>query len=161
MDVKLHVDLETLQLILGPGQRSAVASLRFKRGDSAKLQVVFLENGITPTTIGDPDTLDIQFKGKNIAEILDMPVAEAVDFFANQPAIHRYMQTLMDVQTRMGEQSEKMTPDVWKQFMNMQLPMVQGMLGSNLDQSKNLLTQLQEQMQKQTEQVLSSFGLKR
>ncbi|HQY16717.1 MAG TPA: excinuclease ABC subunit UvrA, partial [Ilumatobacteraceae bacterium] len=43
------------------------------------------------------DTLDIQFKGKNIAEILDMPVAEAVDFFANQPAIHRYMRTLMDV----------------------------------------------------------------
>jgi excinuclease ABC subunit A len=43
------------------------------------------------------DTLDIQFKGKNISEVLDMPVAEAVDFFANQPAIHRYMQTLMDV----------------------------------------------------------------
>ncbi|MDO8362581.1 MAG: ATP-binding cassette domain-containing protein, partial [Actinomycetota bacterium] len=43
------------------------------------------------------DTLDIQFKGKNIAEVLDMPVAEAVDFFANQPAIHRYMQTLLDV----------------------------------------------------------------
>ncbi len=43
------------------------------------------------------DTLDIQFKGKNIAEVLDMPVAEAVDFFSNQPAIHRHMQTLMDV----------------------------------------------------------------
>ena len=51
MDVKLHVDLETLQLIQGPGQRSAVTSLRFKRGDAAKLQVVFLESGITPTTI--------------------------------------------------------------------------------------------------------------
>ena len=43
------------------------------------------------------DTLDIKFKGKNIAEVLDMPVAEAVDFFANQPAIVRHMQTLMDV----------------------------------------------------------------
>lgn len=60
MSVKLHVDLETLQLIQGPGQRSAVPSLRFKRGDSAKLQVVFLENGITPATIGDPGTLEIQ-----------------------------------------------------------------------------------------------------
>jgi polyhydroxyalkanoate synthesis repressor PhaR len=75
--------------------------------------------------------------------------------------LEKNMQTLVDVQTRLGEQSDKMTPDVWKQFMNMQLPAVQGMMGSNLDQSKNLLTQLQEQMQKQTEQVLSSFGLKR
>ncbi|MEO8544638.1 MAG: polyhydroxyalkanoate synthesis repressor PhaR [Burkholderiaceae bacterium] len=75
--------------------------------------------------------------------------------------LEKNMQTLMDVQMRLGEQSEKMTPDVWKQFMNMQLPVVQGMLGSNLDQSKNLLTQLQEQMQQQTELVLNSFGLKR
>ncbi|MFZ9937893.1 MAG: hypothetical protein ACO3JG_12680 [Luteolibacter sp.] len=60
MGVKLHVDLETLQLIQGPGQRSAVSSLRFKRGDLAKLQVVFLENGITPVTIGDAGTLEIQ-----------------------------------------------------------------------------------------------------
>lgn len=60
MGVKLHVDLETLQLIQGPGQRSALATLRFKRGDSAKLQVMFLENGITPKTIGDPGILEIQ-----------------------------------------------------------------------------------------------------
>jgi hypothetical protein len=60
MGVKLHVDLETLQLIQGPGQRSAVSSLRFKRGDSAKLQVVFLENGVTPATVGDPGSLEIQ-----------------------------------------------------------------------------------------------------
>jgi excinuclease ABC subunit A len=33
------------------------------------------------------DTLDITFKGKNIAEVLEMPVSEAVEFFANQPPI--------------------------------------------------------------------------
>ena len=60
MGVNLHVDLETLQLIQGPGQRSPVASLRFKRGDAARLQVVFLQNGITPVTIGAPDALEIQ-----------------------------------------------------------------------------------------------------
>ena len=43
------------------------------------------------------DTLDITFKGKNIAEVLDMPIEEAVSFFANQPAIARHMQTLVDV----------------------------------------------------------------
>jgi hypothetical protein len=60
MGVNLHVDLETLQLIQGPGQRSAVSSLRFKRGDSARLQVAFLQNGVTPVTIGDPAHLEIQ-----------------------------------------------------------------------------------------------------
>lgn len=60
MDVKLHVDLDTLQLIQAPGQRSAVTSLYFKRGDAVRLQVTFLENGITPVTIGDPGTLEIQ-----------------------------------------------------------------------------------------------------
>ena len=43
------------------------------------------------------DTLDITFKGKNIAEVLDMPCEEALEFFANQPAIARHMQTLVDV----------------------------------------------------------------
>ena len=75
--------------------------------------------------------------------------------------LERNMQTLADVQARLSEQSESMKPDVWKQFMGMQLPVVQGMLAPNLDQSKALLTQLQEQMQKQTEQVLASFGIKR
>jgi len=75
--------------------------------------------------------------------------------------LEKNMQTLADVQARLSEQSQSLTPDMWKQFMHMQMPMVQGMMGSNLDQSKALLTQLQEQMQKQTEQVLASFGLKR
>ena len=43
------------------------------------------------------DTLDITFKGKNIAEVLDMPCEEALSFFANQPVIARHMQTLVDV----------------------------------------------------------------
>jgi hypothetical protein len=60
MGVNLHVDLETLQLIQGPGQRSAVAALRFKRGDVARLQVVFLENGLTPVAIGNSNALEIQ-----------------------------------------------------------------------------------------------------
>ncbi len=43
------------------------------------------------------DTLDIEFKGHNIAEVLDMPCEEALVFFANQPVIARHMQTLVDV----------------------------------------------------------------
>jgi excinuclease ABC subunit A len=43
------------------------------------------------------DTLDITFKGKNIAEVLDMPVEEALAFFEHQPPIARQLQTLVDV----------------------------------------------------------------
>ena len=43
------------------------------------------------------DTLDITFKGRNIAEVLDMPCSEALEFFANQPAIARHLRTLVDV----------------------------------------------------------------
>jgi len=43
------------------------------------------------------DTLEIRFKGKNIAEVLDMPISEALGFFSNQPRIARHLQTLVDV----------------------------------------------------------------
>ena len=43
------------------------------------------------------DTLEILFKGKSIADVLNMPVEEASEFFANQPNIARYMETLVDV----------------------------------------------------------------
>jgi len=43
------------------------------------------------------DTLDILFKGKNIADVLAMPIEEALEFFANQPTIARHLQTLVDV----------------------------------------------------------------
>jgi excinuclease ABC subunit A len=67
-----------------------------------KIEMNFLPDVYVPCEVckGDRynrDTLDITFKGKNISEVLQMPIAEAVDFFANQPAIARHMQTLIDV----------------------------------------------------------------
>jgi excinuclease ABC subunit A len=43
------------------------------------------------------DTLDIRFKGRTIADVLDMSCDEALGFFHKQPAITRHMQTLVDV----------------------------------------------------------------
>ena len=67
-----------------------------------KIEMHFLPDVYVPCEVCkgaryNRDTLDIEFKGKNIADVLDMPVAEAVHFFANQPSIARYMETLMDV----------------------------------------------------------------
>jgi excinuclease ABC subunit A len=43
------------------------------------------------------ETLEVTFKGKNIADVLEMSVEEALDFFANQPSIVRHLQTLEGV----------------------------------------------------------------
>ncbi|WP_426182430.1 excinuclease ABC subunit UvrA [Microbacterium sp. TWP3-1-2b2] len=43
------------------------------------------------------DTLAVHYKGKNIAEVLEMPIVEAAEFFEPIQAIHRYMKTLVDV----------------------------------------------------------------
>jgi excinuclease ABC subunit A len=67
-----------------------------------KIEMHFLPDVYVPCEVckGDRynrDTLDITFKGKNIAEVLDMPCEEALEFFANQPVIARHMQTITDV----------------------------------------------------------------
>ncbi|MEJ5183761.1 MAG: excinuclease ABC subunit UvrA, partial [Rectinemataceae bacterium] len=43
------------------------------------------------------ETLDIRFKGKNIADVLDMTVEEAAEFFAHIPSIRHRLQTMLDV----------------------------------------------------------------
>ena len=43
------------------------------------------------------ETLQVRYKGKNIFEVLDMPIAEAAEFFEPISSIHRYLQTLVDV----------------------------------------------------------------
>jgi excinuclease ABC subunit A len=43
------------------------------------------------------ETLQVLYKGKNIAEVLEMPIAEAAEFFAPITAIARYLQTLVEV----------------------------------------------------------------
>jgi excinuclease ABC subunit A len=43
------------------------------------------------------ETLEVRFKEKNISEVLDMTVEEALEFFRNQPPIRRKLQTLYDV----------------------------------------------------------------
>ena len=43
------------------------------------------------------DTLAVHYKGKNIAEVLEMSIEDAADFFEPIQAIHRYLRTLVDV----------------------------------------------------------------
>jgi excinuclease ABC subunit A len=67
-----------------------------------KIEMHFLPDVYVPCEVCkgaryNRDTLDITFKDRNIAEVLDMSCEEALEFFANQPAIARHMRTLVDV----------------------------------------------------------------
>jgi excinuclease ABC subunit A len=67
-----------------------------------KIEMHFLPDVYVPCEVCkgaryNRDTLDVTFKGKTIADVLDMPCEEALEFFANQPVIARHMQTLVDV----------------------------------------------------------------
>ncbi len=67
-----------------------------------KIEMHFLPDVYVPCEVCggaryNRDTLDVTFKGRNVADVLDMPCEEALEFFANQPAIARHMQTLVDV----------------------------------------------------------------
>jgi excinuclease ABC subunit A len=81
-----------------PGGRCEACS-----GDGTiKIEMHFLPDVYVPCEVCkgaryNRDTLEITFKGKNIAEILDMPIGDAVEYFANQPRIARHMQTFVDV----------------------------------------------------------------
>ena len=58
------------------------------------------------------ETLEVKYKGKNIYDVLNMTVEEALTFFENIPSISRKMQTLMDVglsYIRLGQPSTELS----------------------------------------------------
>jgi excinuclease ABC subunit A len=73
------------------------------RGEGTlKIEMHFLPDVYVPCEVChgrryNRETLEVRFKGKNIAEVLDMSVEEALTFFENQPKIARRLQTLHDV----------------------------------------------------------------
>jgi excinuclease ABC subunit A len=67
-----------------------------------KIEMQFLPDVYVPCEVChgaryNTDTLQVHFKGKSIAEVLDMPIEEASGFFEAVPAIHRHLKTLVDV----------------------------------------------------------------
>lgn len=71
-------------------------------GGIIKIEMYFLPDVYIPCEICkgkrfDRETLDIKYKSKNIAQVLDMTVEEAFDFFGAIPTLKRKLQTLYDV----------------------------------------------------------------
>lgn len=77
--------------------------------------------------------------------------------------LEKNVQAFIDIQKKLQEQSQafyqtnKIGPDMWAQFVNMQAPMIQSMMSNYIEQSKNLFVQMQEQMQQQARSVFQTF----
>jgi len=73
------------------------------RGDGIiKIEMHFLPDVYVPCEVChgkryNRETLEVKYKGKNISDVLDMTVEDAVKFFENIPKIHRKLQTIYDV----------------------------------------------------------------
>ncbi|MQA23955.1 MAG: excinuclease ABC subunit UvrA [Micromonosporaceae bacterium] len=67
-----------------------------------KIEMQFLPDVYVPCEVChgaryNRETLEVHYKGRTIAEVLDMPIEEAAGFFEAIPAIHRHLKTLVDV----------------------------------------------------------------
>ncbi len=67
-----------------------------------KIEMNFLPDVYVPCEVChgaryNRETLEVHFKGKTVADVLNMPIEEAAEFFAAVPAISRHMKTLVDV----------------------------------------------------------------
>ena len=73
------------------------------RGDGIiKIEMHFLPDVYVPCEVCkgkryNRETLEVKYKGKSIADVLEMTVEDATEFFKNIPKIHRKLQTLLDV----------------------------------------------------------------
>ena len=87
---------------------------------------------------------------------------------AQQTMMGQYMEqnvkAFLAIQKKLQDQAKQvygdkmmLTPDLWKQFMQMQAPAMQGMLGNYLEQSAKLFMDMQQRMQDQTRGMFSAF----
>jgi polyhydroxyalkanoate synthesis repressor PhaR len=77
--------------------------------------------------------------------------------------LEKNVQAFVDIQGKLQEQSKafydsnKVGPEMWTQFVNMQGPMLQSMMSSYIEQSKDLFMQMQENMSKQARSMFTGF----
>jgi polyhydroxyalkanoate synthesis repressor PhaR len=77
------------------------------------------------------------------------------------PYLEKNIEAMTEMQAELSGKAQGLTPEMWSRFMTLQSPMINNLMGDYVEQSKSVFMQMQEQMQKSTEQVLGAFGIKR
>ena len=97
-------------------------------------------------------------------------LSQMIRFYGNalQGIMGNYMEqnvkAFLTIQGKLQDQAKQiygdkmmLTPDLWKQFLQMQAPAMQGMLGNYLEQSAKLFMDMQQRMQDQTRGLFTAF----
>jgi polyhydroxyalkanoate synthesis regulator protein len=76
--------------------------------------------------------------------------------------LEKNIQTFTEIQRKFTANAanfdnKAFSPEMWTQFMNVQAPIMQGMMNNYIDQSKSLFVQMQEQMQNQSKNLFGAF----
>ena len=99
-------------------------------------------------------------------------LAQIIRFYGNAmqnimgPFLEKNIQVFLDIQNTFQEQGKHFAdgnqfanPELWAQFMNVQTPLMQSMMNSYIEQSKNVFVQMQDQFQNQFQnQTRNLFG---
>lgn len=79
--------------------------------------------------------------------------------------LEQNLSAFMDMQKQLQEQGQNVvgnkqfvSPELWAQFMSMQAPVIQSMMGNYIEQSKNMFVSMQDQFQDRTRTMFNSFG---
>ena len=97
-------------------------------------------------------------------------LSNIIRFYGHAMQVHmgsyleNHVQSFMDWQSKLGESSPTLSPEVWTQFMKWQTPLMHNMFSGLADPSQNVMVQMQDQVQKQiqknADQFLGVMGLK-
>lgn len=75
--------------------------------------------------------------------------------------LEKNMQLLTEMQQKVANQPGTMSPEAWNQLLSVNNPVMQGLMGTYLEQSKTAFEQVQDQMQRNSEQMLNAMGFRR
>jgi len=144
--------------------------------DVKQMVLEFIDFQVIDAKSGDDLTRGILLQIILEEESVGMPMfssemlSQMIRFYGNalQGIMGNYMEqnvkAFMVIQNKLQDQAKQvygdkmmLTPDLWKQFLQMQAPAMQGMLGNYLEQSAKLFMDMQQRMQDQTRGLFTSF----
>src|SRR5712691_2277492 len=144
--------------------------------DGKQMVLDFVDFQVIDAKPGDDLTRGILLQSILEEESAGMPMfssemlSQMIRFYGNalQGIMGNYMEqnvkAFLVIQNKLQDQAKQiygdkmmLTPDLWKQFLQMQSPAMQGMLGNYLEQSAKLFMDMQQRMQDQTRGLFTSF----
>ncbi len=146
-DVKqLVLEQETFQVVDAKSQEDLTRSIL--------LQIILEEEGGGVPMFTSPMLAHmIRFYGHAMQGMMGTYLEKNIQAFID---IQQKLKEQLGDPTRQAYDAKGYAPDLWNQFLAGQAPMMQSMMGSYMEQSKNMFMQMQEQMQSQTRSMFGS-----